>query len=934
MKHWILYGLCALLSLTAVAVHASSTLQAEDGKRVLIINSYSKQMTWSSRLTDSLSARIYQQHPGWRIYTGNLNTDKSVASSAGAYTLRSILWGYAERTHTQVDATDLQYKSFFVQDDIPDLLVWVGEEGFMHYMSYMFQNGRWKNIPMVLCAVRDSVSMYGWTPERTFRTDRQYGIREYNTVTGVSPLNHPNLEILKKDKDLHFSTVEKGGKLICQIEARLNYSGVTVFTPVRKNLQLIRNLIPDIEELIWVDDNSYTSLKARLEVEAILDEELPGVKYAKMIHNRLNTDSIYDVMLQPAPHRAFLTFGWSIDGLYSKRSDRQLDSLFTNVSTVPLFSLAWRDFVDDNYWIGGHYPLHKEVIDKTVRLMERGLQGDSLMPIPFDTVQSHRLVLNRTAIERYGLTKEADKLEDVLYVHLPPTFLQKYERPLLLIGLILVLVLCYVVISIRRRRYNKRLQADFDRYKRLYDKLQVIYENCSTDFALYDGQGQRLLRIVNGEEAEAGDDGNDLFSENIFESSCLTDTQKHQIREGRVVNCEVQEIYQLIVKPLHEVDYPQASLIAIVIDLSPVIHERKEKEHFERLFRFAADSSQVGVVFYDVATAVGMATNSWSVALNETFTSGTYPTYSKVVAEDRAELLNYQLEVRAGRVPEPVCRDVRVLGDDGREHWVRQHMYFVRESGRLIELSLDIDQQKQGERALEEAKQRAEQSNEESRQFLSSISHEVRTPLNSIVGFSAVLAVADDEESEKEFAPIILRNLRLLDALITNILDLSTLDAGSVEFNYTRVNVADLFIEMEAYIRNNLYDRPLRVVRELPEYEEERIIYTDPEYLRLLLLNLISNAVKFTETGSITLGCRRELGEYYFYIKDTGCGIGAEDRKKIFNRFVKLNSYMQGTGLGLSLCKSIVEHLGGEIGVESELGKGSTFWFKLSEKRE
>lgn len=933
MKYRILYSLCALLSLSAVAAANTLSLQAEDAKRVLIINSYSKQMTWSSRLADSLNTRIYKQHPHWRIYTGNLNTDKSVAASAAAYTLRSILWGYAERTHTQIDATDLQYKSFFVQDDIPDLLVWIGEEGFMHYLGYVFQNGKWKSIPMVLCAVRDSVSMYGWTPG-AFRTDSQYGIREYKTVTGVSPLNHPNLEIFKKDKDLFLSTVQRGGNLICQIEARLNYSGVTVFAPVRKNLQLIRSLIPDIEELIWVDNDSYTSLKARQEVEEILNEELPGVKYAKMIHNRLNTDSIYDVMLQPAPRRAFLTFGWSIDGLHSKRSDRQMDSLFTHVSTVPLFSLAKRDFEKDNYWIGGYYLLHGEVIDKTVGLMERALRGDSLMPIPFDTVQSHRLVLNRTAIERYGLTEKADKLEDVLYVHLPPTFIEKYERPLLIAGLVLVLLLCYVVISRRRRRYNKHLQADYDRYKRLYAKLQVIYENSSIDFALYDKQGRRLLRIVNGEAEEAEDNGNDLFSQNIFESTCLTDAQKKRIRAGFVVNCEVQEIYQLIVKPLHEVAYPSACLIAIAIDLSPVIRERKEKEHFERLFRFAADSSQAGIVFYDVKTAVGMATKSWSVALNETYHSGTYPTYVNVVAEDRTELLNYQQEVRAGRVPEPLCRDIRVMGADGKECWVRQHMYFVAESGRLIELSLDIDQQKQGERALEEAKRRAEQSNEESSQFLNSISHEVRTPLNSIVGFSAVLAAVDDEESEQEFKPIILRNVRLLDALITNILDLSTLDAGSVVFNYTRVNIADLFMDMETYIRNNLYDRPLRVIRELPEYEEERIIYTDPEYLRLLLLNLISNAVKFTEAGSITLGCRKEQGAHYFYIKDTGCGFSAEDRKRIFNRFVKLNTYMQGTGLGLSLCKSIVEHLGGEIGVESEPGKGSTFWFKLYRKRE
>lgn len=945
MKHVIFYILLICLPIAGGAANASSLPEASDGKRVLIINSYSKQVSWSNQLTDSLSSRIFRQHPEWQVYTGNLNTENATYTSAAAYTLRSILWGYAERTRTKVEATDSRLTSIFVQDDMPDVLVWIGEEVFLHYLRYTLQLGRWKHIPMVVCAVGDSVSSYGWTPERTFRFDRKYGIREYNVVTSDIDVNSPFIKECQKDKDIQISPVVINGKQMSRLSVYLNYSGVTVFPPIRENLQLIHRLMPDLEELIWVDNDSYSSVKSRLKVEELLKEIMPNVKYTKMIHNSMNTDSIYNVMLQPADHRAFLTHGWNIDALHSKRSDKQMDSLFTHVSTVPLFSLTKRDFKKDNYWIGGYYLSHPEMIDKTVALMERALRGDSLMMVPFDTVQGGKLVLNRTAIERYGLAQAADRLEDVFYVHIPPSFVQKYERQLLLAGLVLVLMVCYAVIAMRRRRYNSQLRADYARYKRLYDKLQVIYENCSIDFALYDKQGRRLLRIVNGEAATAGNKENDLFSENIFESTCLTAEQKELLPSGQVINCEIsvphagdasggkasdRDIYQLIVKPLREVDYRSARLIAIAINLSPVIRERKEKEHFERLFRFAADSSQVGVIFYDVATAAGMATSSWSLTMNEAFASGTYPTYAQVVHEDRAQLLKYQQEVRAGRKPEPLCREIRVTGSDGKEHWVRQHMYYVEESNRLIELSLNIDQQKHEEHALEVAKVKAEQSNEETRQFLSSISHEVRTPLNSIVGFSTLLAAVDDEESKHEFIPIILHNARLLDALITNILDLSALDAGTVRFQYAEVDVADLFAEMEAYIHTNMYDCPLRIICEVSEDEEERVLHTDRKYLRLLLLNLLSNAVKFTAAGSIRLACRKEEGRFCFSVTDTGCGIAEEDRKRIFNRFCKLDSYVQGTGLGLSLCKSIVEHLGGEIGVTSEVGKGSTFWFSLS----
>lgn len=205
----------------------------------------------------------------------------------------------------------------------------------------------------------------------------------------------------------------------------------------------------------------------------------------------------------------------------------------------------------------------------------------------------------------------------------------------------------------------------------------------------------------------------------------------------------------------------------------------------------------------------------------------------------------------------------------------------------------------------------------------------MRTPLNAIVGFSAILGSSDDKDITKDYGPIITRNTSLLESLINNILDLSALDAGKVRFQYARVNIADLFIDMETYIRSNLYDHPLRFIRELPECEADRFITTDQEYLRTLLLNLLSNAVKFTEKGSITLGCRKEKRGFYFYVTDTGCGFSSEDQMYIFNRFVKLDTFIQGTGLGLSLCKSIVKHLGGEIGVVSEKGKGSTFWFVL-----
>lgn len=949
MKDWRLHSILVVCLLFLVMLAKAAVVPASgDGKRVILINSYDERIVWSKNIADSLESMIRRQHPDWMVYSRDLKTGSATYASAAALTLRSILWGYAERTRTDVDATSLAANTIFVQDDIPDAIVWIGEEEFMLYLVYRYVLGKWKHVPMVLCAVKDSLSADKWFPEKGFNFEHKERLRDREMLEQIFMADDPALEVMRRDKEVRFTKVQFEGKDAYRVGVDLDYCANIVYLPVRRNLELIHSMLPDLQELIWVDENSYRSTEARLEVEKELKRIMPEVKYSTMIHNRMNGDSIYDVMLEPARNRAFLTYSWNIDAVNSRRSDKKIDSLFTSVATVPLFTLTERDFSKDNYWIGGYYLRYSQAVKSAYDLLECAVRGDSVMKIPFDTLSEAGIVLNRTALERYGLVGMAEKLgEEVTYVHIPPTFFQKYERQLLVSFLVLMAVICYVVFNLRRSRYNKRIKKDYDRYKRLYNKLQVIYANSSIDFALYGEDGKRLLRIVNG-KVDSVEEGSDLFHENIFESPCLSSDLKEQIRFRHSINCEVSldysgrlsrtsfaehAVYQLIVKPLHEVSYQNSCFMAIAINLTPTIRERQEKERFEELFRFASDSSRVGVAFYDGKTAVGMASDSWCRNMNEKFVSGEFPVYGQVVEEDRTALLEYQQAMCAGEIRDVFCRDIRVNGEDGKSHWVRQHMYRIYSSGRLIELSLNIDEQKANEKKLEEAKHQAEEANEETCGFLSSISHEVRTPLNSIVGFSTILAVLDDEETVREYIPIIQKNSRLLDTLINNILDLSALDGGKVLFDYKQVDIADIFADMEVYIRNNLYNHPLRVIRELPECEGERIITTDEEHLRMLLLNLLSNAVKFTDRGSITLGCRRQEQEFYFYVADTGCGIGKDEQKYIFNRFVKLDTYIQGTGLGLSLCKSIVKHLGGEIGVISEKDKGSTFWFTLPYKQ-
>lgn len=238
----------------------------------------------------------------------------------------------------------------------------------------------------------------------------------------------------------------------------------------------------------------------------------------------------------------------------------------------------------------------------------------------------------------------------------------------------------------------------------------------------------------------------------------------------------------------------------------------------------------------------------------------------------------------------------------------------------------DITSLKKTENELRKAKEKAEESDRLKSAFLANMSHEIRTPLNAIVGFSDLLSTTDDPVEKEEYTGIIHTNNELLLQLINDILDLAKIEAGTLDFVNMNVDINQLFsdIEQSSRIKAN-YGVEVKFVEKVPHC----IIRTDKNRLSQVLTNFINNAIKFTTKGSIHFGYRFRDDDMYLYVSDTGTGIKEENVKTIFDRFVKLNSFAQGTGLGLSISQTIVNKLGGEIGVESEHGKGSTFWFTL-----
>lgn len=273
------------------------------------------------------------------------------------------------------------------------------------------------------------------------------------------------------------------------------------------------------------------------------------------------------------------------------------------------------------------------------------------------------------------------------------------------------------------------------------------------------------------------------------------------------------------------------------------------------------------------------------------------------------------------------CRDSENEAYRWRE--VSAYVYERDKQGRPVSLlccSQDIEERKQQEQHLSEAKDKAENADLLKSKYLANMSHEIRTPLNAITGFSELMLYADSDEERKEYYEIIKSNNILLMQLVNDILDLSKIEANVMNIAYAPTDLNELMMNIYASAKLRM---PEGVELVLENGETDCTFITDTNRLQQLVTNLLNNAMKNTSKGSITLGYAKEDGMMKFFVRDTGIGIAKNELENIFSRYVKVNDYVEGIGLGLAICRGLVTNMGGSISVESEQGTGSTFTFRL-----
>lgn len=863
---------------------------------LLIINSYTEAAPWSFRMISAIT-EYAQNSPQLALYTEHMNMLMMDTDSTLNEFRQAVLEKY--KRHSPRMLILLGNSSMILRDDFRKM---------------------WGNIPIILCAEEDYIG-----PKEFYLQKKPV---ELTARTPIADMAQPyNLTFLHS-----------------------NFY-------IKENIDLICRMTPDIKNFIFIGDERQNNQTYNMVIKQELKKSHPDINYQFISPRKMQTNHLLDTLYTVDPKTTGILFSsWFYKHTFAGNTSLVTNShLLVSTTSAPLFSLGMMTIKDNAGGIIGGYIYDQHVYSqKIIQTIQLILNGKQASEIPFYEPSDAAPTINYNVLLRKGMSPYLCP-PGTIFFNKPPTFWEQYGY--FILGTIVCFILLALFFQYRISHLNKLKkiqQKEIDTmtsYKNLINNMPILYmqeelimnEEGTPIELVYRNVNAHFEKSFFRKEDVVGKKASEIFPESMPEFLHFT---KMSLAENKAITFpyyfkQIDTFYDVVLKGTHH-----NNIVDIFCLDSTELHKAQQKlSATNNKLAMALDVANIvpwkwdlrsKTILCDINRPIELSTNDKDVN-EEQLAVPDSQYFSKIFKEDRKRVEKAYDDLIEGR-SDKVREEYRVINVQNNIHrieWVEaQAAVETRdENGKpltLVGSSLVITTRKKMEMELTTARDRAEESNRLKSAFLANMSHEIRTPLNAIVGFSGILASTDEEEEKQEYVSIIENNNTLLLQLISDILDLSKIEAGTLEFQYSNIDLNKMLNELTSSLQLKIKSEKVQLTCHLAE--KNCFIHTEKNRLSQLLINLISNAIKFTTEGYIRFGYELRGKEIYFYVSDTGCGIPKDKQKSIFGRFVKLNSFEQGTGLGLSICQTLVEHMGGTIGVDSEEGKGSTFWFTLPYK--
>ena len=879
----LLIGMC-LLSLQLFAL---------EGKRLLILNSYNEGAPWAQEIINPIMREVSNRDGFQAVEVVHLNS-----------TL----------IHNDKDFDNMSRGIFdrFV-DRKPDYLVLVGDFAFTLRDSIV---ERWGDVPMLLVVQSE-----------------QYGMRDYY-YTYIDENEEMNPDRLYPLESIHDD---------------YNFSIVVTPNLYKETVDMMAYMFPDMNKLVFVADALYQNRQLNQQLREYLSKEYPDMDYEWLVANEENSRALQQYLNNTDHNIGMLLSTW----FFERMTVHGLPQLIAGEARMisgahrPVFGLRAAYL---NYGItGGYFPSPDEMQKKIHAGLLDLISGKDMRKVPFRKVADSYPIVNYSHLMRDGIP-ESSCQPGTVFMNRPKSAWELYHTYIIAGGIVLLAIMAVIV---ARVMFQNRRIAMLRAHERLLNNMPV---------------GFSQAKVVRGNDGNVVDieyhGGNAMFREllkknalpgkpdKLFDADFIAKIVDRLLHRRRSVRFSynfpyTDATYEFLISIGSEVNKVVDDVNVFAVDITEKCNAERDLREFAHKLDVTMNVAHIIPWRWDIRKHKIMCEAMRMLRRSH---------YNVTAMAEDVRVINEEdyLNCIHPDDMERVC-DVYRRFVEGRLEYIKMEYRFIRRKPKcdmvewievcaavterddngmptvLIGSMLLITERKRQEEMLIAARERAAEADKLKMAFLANMSHEIRTPLNAIVGFSNLLAKTVDVDKKQRFINIINKNNQLLLKLIGDVLDMAKVESNTLDFNFRPTDLNHLIQEVDSTMRIKLSnDVMLNYVLGAPDC----IIDTDPDRLNQVLMNLLNNAAKFTTKGSITFGYELRDDEIYFYVRDTGIGIPDQDAERLFSRFTKLNNFIPGTGLGLSISKSIVEMLGGSIGVKSAgHNRGSIFWFTIPNKQ-